>query len=391
MKKAAKYLFFCILMLSCYKGFSYLYNGHRWLQSTVYYKINPANSDSLSDTSVINAINSASLAWELQTNASFRFNYGGVTNASSMTFDGQNNVFFSTESNGSLIAECYWWYDGTGYLKDADIKIYDGGFKFYTDATGCSGGIFLEDILTHEFGHALGLGHSSVGDATMYPTMSYCSQQWRSLSSDDILGVESVYPVGQNSEPPVSPSDLTINSTSSSSLTLTWIDNSDNEQGFAVERSENGSTFFEVQRLGINSTQFLNDGLLNNKQYYYRVRAYNGFGYSSYSSTASGTTQSYLGVPTAPQSPTPTNNSTKINVKPTLSWATSNGATSYNIYLGTTTNPPLVAAGIAINSYLPSTLKYSTTYYWRVEAVNSYGTSSSTNWKFSTRTKPGRK
>ena len=41
----------------------------------------------------------------------------------------------------------------------------------------------------HEFGHALGLGHSTVFDATMYPSYSYCSQALRTLAPDDLAGV----------------------------------------------------------------------------------------------------------------------------------------------------------------------------------------------------------
>ena len=58
--------------------------------------------------------------------------------------------------------------DGSQII-DADIVFWDEGFKFFAGTSGCSGGFYIEDIAAHEFGHALGLGHSTVSGATMYP------------------------------------------------------------------------------------------------------------------------------------------------------------------------------------------------------------------------------
>ena len=82
-------------------------------------------------------------------------------------------------------------------LVDSDIIFWDGGFRFFTGTSGCGGvpnAAYIEDIAAHEFGHALGMGHSSYTDATMYPSYSYCSQAFRTLAPDDIAGVRSLYP-----------------------------------------------------------------------------------------------------------------------------------------------------------------------------------------------------
>lgn len=51
-------------------------------------------------------------------------------------------------------------------------------------------GIDLYTVTAHEFGHALGLAHSTVTDALMYP---YYGGPHRFLSADDIAGIQSIY------------------------------------------------------------------------------------------------------------------------------------------------------------------------------------------------------
>ena len=77
---------------------------------------------------------------------------------------------------------------------DADIVFWDGGFNFFTGNAGCSNGFYIEDIAAHEFGHVLGLGHSAIPTATMYPSTGACNTSLRSLDPDDIAGIRSLYP-----------------------------------------------------------------------------------------------------------------------------------------------------------------------------------------------------
>lgn len=87
---------------------------------------------------------------------------------------------------------------------------------------------------------------------------------------------------------------LMINFVLAAQLTLTWTDNSTNENGFIIERAP-GTTnlvFTEVARVAANVTSYVDSNLPTNTTYTYRVAAFNNAGNSAYSNTASGTTMS---------------------------------------------------------------------------------------------------
>ena len=52
-------------------------------------------------------------------------------------------------------------------------------------------GVDLRQVAAHEFGHSLGLKHSSVKEAVMYPTYMYMPK-FR-LHADDISGIRRLY------------------------------------------------------------------------------------------------------------------------------------------------------------------------------------------------------
>ena len=64
-------------------------------------------------------------------------------------------------------------------------------------------------------------------------------------------------------------------------VSLSWTDNSGNETGFIVERSDlNQNNFQIIQTTAANVTTF-SETILAGKDYYYRVRAVNSFGSSA--------------------------------------------------------------------------------------------------------------
>jgi len=190
----------CVATLILFSGTAkaYVLLGVTWPQPTMTYVVNPANVDL--PTAVIQpALQAGADAWRLQAGR-FAFAFAGFTTQTTNTLDGVNLVVFRNEISGSAIATTYSWSSGSRIV-EADIVFWDGGFRFFTGSAGCANGYYIEDVAAHEFGHALGLGHSNVAGATMFPSLSSCNQQARSLDPDDIAGVSAIYPSTRPSPP----------------------------------------------------------------------------------------------------------------------------------------------------------------------------------------------
>lgn len=85
---------------------------------------------------------------------------------------------------------------------------------------------------------------------------------------------------------PAAPINLIATVLSANRIDLKWTDAANNEDGFKIERSPNGTTFTEIATVGANVTAYSNTGLTCNTFYHYRVRSYNATANSAYSNTA---------------------------------------------------------------------------------------------------------
>jgi len=366
---------------------AYATSGHAWGVRQVPYYINPQNIY-VSESSAVAAITSAAAAWRGIGNVDLV--YAGYTTGSSLTNNRKNEVFFRDDSSG-YIAETYWWYDGTGHLVDADIVFHENS-RFYSANIGCNGdGFYIENTGAHEFGHALGLAHSSVETASMWPNSGTCETIRETPDPDDVSGLGELYP-GSSSPTPAAPSAPTqlaaavSASSPTSSLVLGWLDNATNETGYRVDRSPNGSSFSQIAQLGPGATSYVDSGLTSGTTFYYRVYAYNDGGASGYSNTASGQTQAAApSVPGTPGSPSPANGATNVGSSVTLGWTASN-ATKYDVYF----RGALVASDLTTTSYRIGSVPDGTQYSWLVVAKNATGSTSGPTWSFTTKVAPGK-
>jgi hypothetical protein len=96
--------------------------------------------------------------------------------------------------NGSCLAATLTGYYTGNTIYDADVYT-NTKYKFYSsgEADGCSGEFDIEGIMVHEVGHVIGIGHTSVVGATMYPSVSSCNTGNRTLEADDIAAKNDLY------------------------------------------------------------------------------------------------------------------------------------------------------------------------------------------------------
>jgi hypothetical protein len=93
------------------------------------------------------------------------------------------------------------------------------------------------------------------------------------------------------------PADLTINDKTAGQLTLNWTDNSDNEDGFVVERSLSmDSGFASVGTVAAGITTYTDTTVEGATTYYYRVAATRGAEVSMYSNVINSTTAAVVAV-----------------------------------------------------------------------------------------------
>jgi hypothetical protein len=116
--------------------------------------------------------------------------------------------------------------------------------------------------------------------------------------------------------------------------------------------------------------------------YYWRIDEKNAVGTTT-GVVWSFTTAATLPPPGQATTPNPANAATGIGVTNDLSWTAGSGATSHDVYFGTT-SPGTLRGNQTATTYDTGTMAYSTTYYWRIDEKNAVGTTTGVVWSFTT-------
>lgn len=125
---------------------------------------------------------------------------------------------------------------------------------------------------------------SGIKDGTSY---TYRVRAFNNIPADSLYSNESTA-----ISPLQPPTNLVATAVSPSQINLSWVDNSQTENSYKIERKAIGGVdFIQVAEVGPNVTTFANTGLNANTTYVYRVRAFNpAAGNSTYSNIADATT-----------------------------------------------------------------------------------------------------
>jgi hypothetical protein len=126
-------------------------------------------------------------------------------------------------------------------------------------------------------------------------------------------------------------------------------------------------------------------GTMITSTYYWRIDSVNVAG------TTTGQVWSFTVEPPAKVvGPGPFDTAQGIDVDADLSWVTSPGAESYDVYFGTDPTPDSgeFKGNQTAITYSLSTLSANTTYYWRIDAINTLGTTTGDVYSFTTMPSP---
>lgn len=127
--------------------------------------------------------------------ANFTFFWEGMANGIGGSND---NIVSSIDgSSGGVLAYCE-----TPINDGWRIRFYGDAWSWQDGPSSVNSGMDIQGVACHELGHSLGLGHSTAGGSpTMNAYISGSGTGQRSLASDDINGVKSIYSTMSSSMP----------------------------------------------------------------------------------------------------------------------------------------------------------------------------------------------
>jgi len=165
------------------------------------YRLNQTGSDDLSFAQVERALMASFQTWEDVPTSAIAFTRGPNTTSTASAADGQFEVFWLENSEmtgdglnltGALALSRVQTNAVTGEITDAATVF--NGFRYHWAVDGRADAVDVQEVATHEIGHTIGLNHTMIGGATMYPRTIAGRTQSRTLGSDDVIAVSVAYP-----------------------------------------------------------------------------------------------------------------------------------------------------------------------------------------------------
>lgn len=191
-----------------------------WSRRCIPFWINEAGSEDIPTFSVVeNGVLASFAVWEDVACSDLEFPYQGTTTIDTVGADFRNVVMFVDDDwdHGAMVialttttfcqksdgGRC----DVEGRILDADIELNGEHFDFTHTTNPIRIRFDLRNTVAHEVGHLLGLDHTPVPEATMYPSADPRETFKASLHADDIEGLCDLYPSAETEPAPCEPID----------------------------------------------------------------------------------------------------------------------------------------------------------------------------------------
>ncbi|HEY1789049.1 MAG TPA: hypothetical protein VGJ73_12885 [Verrucomicrobiae bacterium] len=200
------------------------------------------------------------------------------------------------------------------------------------------------------------------GPTYYYDVVAVDSSSDQSPNSTEL----SATPVG----PPPVPTWASVTTGNPAQINLFW-NATPSATGYYLLRGTASGTYTVTNFFnGIDDTNYIDTSVLSGTTYYYVVYGTNISGSSAFSVQTNATPSG------APAAPTGLGAQITASGQITLSWTGTFGATSYDVYRGTTSGgETLLTSGISGTSYVDNSVVNGTTYYYEVTAVGTGGQS----------------
>jgi len=288
---------------------------------------------------------------------------------------GQNNDSYevnlrttSTDNNGlPAVSSSAGTVSGSGFDHVVFTRASNGTAKFYINgtervSTTVEGNLSnWNDIYLLSLANEFGVDHHWKGLINLIAVFD------RPISSSEVLRNYNFGPYGVVN----APSNITLISNEVGAITIGWNDNSNNENGFIVERGVGDPVVYtQIANLGKDSTLFVDENIIDNTIYYYRVKSYYALGESEFSDPL--VVQSLISPLEAPSNGEYT---LDADGYPILSW-TDNSDNESNFIIerrqsGTTEYGVIETVEENTTSYKDLGVSANTTYVYRIKATNS--------------------
>jgi hypothetical protein len=255
-----------------------------------------------------------------------------------------------------------------------DRSINEKGFKLYRSSDAGANYSLIASLATNVTAYT---------DNSLSPGTTY----YYKVEAFNDNGISAAAPVLAastiNLNAPATPEVLAVVAKSTTSVLVTWKDNSADEKLFEIERR--GPENMDIRStvtVNANITAFTDAGLQENSTYSYIIRAQNNYGYSAYSNSVSVTTPVTV-PPSAPSAPSLLKSTNFTDKSITIRWNDNSDNENSFVITRAPGSDPSNTVSIQVNAndtlYTDGQLESNKTYIYTVKAVNQSGISASSN------------